>query len=240
MQFADIFLTRQWRGLWLSRWRGAERVWSGIRGRPAVGKPGSGDGASRKPKNSKSINTMAIRLQLMGKKTCNLSFCTNSVIIEIKKLENYMRCPYCGSFDDKVLESRQLANGESIRRRRECLSCGQRFTSFERIEEKQFMVVKRDGRRQPFDREKVAKGIERALEKRPISTDMKDQIISEIEDEAYTVGKGDREISTANLGEIVLKRLNALDKVAYIRFASVYRKFNNLEEFIEEVKKISL
>ena len=154
--------------------------------------------------------------------------------------DNNMRCPYCGSFDDKVLESRQLANGESIRRRRECLSCGQRFTSFERIEEKPFMVVKRDGRRQPFDIKKIAKGIERALEKRPISTDLKDQIVNEIEDEAYNVGKAEREISTATLGELVLKRLNTIDKVAYIRFASVYRKFNNLDEFIEEVKTISL
>lgn len=151
-----------------------------------------------------------------------------------------MRCPYCGSFDDKVLESRQLANGESTRRRRECLSCGQRFTSFERIEQQPFMVVKHDGRRQPFDIKKIAKGIERALEKRPVSTDLKDQIVNEIEDEAYSVGKTEREISTATLGELVLKRLYSVDKVAYIRFASVYRKFNNLEEFIEEVKSITL
>ncbi|MCQ2249351.1 MAG: transcriptional regulator NrdR [Treponema sp.] len=150
-----------------------------------------------------------------------------------------MRCPYCGSFDDKVTESRQLANGESIRRRRECLSCGQRFTSFERIEQLPFMVIKHDGRREPFDRAKIAKGIERALEKRPVATDLKDQIISEIEDEAYTIGKATREIATTDIGEIVLKRIHSVDKVAYIRFASVYRKFNNLEEFINEVKRIS-
>ena len=123
-----------------------------------------------------------------------------------------MRCPYCGSFDDKVTESRQMANGESIRRRRQCISCGHRFTSYEKIEEKPFMVVKRDGRRQPFDIKKVAKGIERALEKRPVSTDFIDLIVNE---------------------------LNSVDKVAYIRFASVYRHFTNLEEFITEVKKIS-
>ena len=107
-----------------------------------------------------------------------------------------MRCPYCGSFDDKVTESRQMANGESIRRRRQCISCGHRFTSYEKIEEKPFMVVKRDGRRQPFDIKKVAKGIERALEKRPVSTDFIDLIVNEIEDEAYTAGKLKREIST--------------------------------------------
>lgn len=150
-----------------------------------------------------------------------------------------MRCPYCGSFDDKVTESRQMANGESIRRRRQCISCGHRFTSYEKIEEKPFMVVKRDGRRQPFDIKKVAKGIERALEKRPVSTDFIDLIVNEIEDEAYTAGKLKREISTEEIGELVLKKFNSVDKVAYIRFASVYRHFTNLEEFITEVKKIS-
>lgn len=101
------------------------------------------------------------------------------------------------------------------------------------------MVIKHDGRREPFDRAKIAKGIERALEKRPVATDLKDQIISEIEDEAYTIGKATREIATTDIGEIVLKRIHSVDKVAYIRFASVYRKFNNLEEFINEVKRIS-
>ncbi|MBQ9539579.1 MAG: transcriptional repressor NrdR [Treponema sp.] len=149
-----------------------------------------------------------------------------------------MRCPSCGSLDDKVIESRTMANGESIRRRRECLSCGYRFTSYERIEEKPFMVIKRDGRRQPFDRDKLGKGIERALEKRPVSTSLIDQIVTEIEDEAYSKGKTTREISTSELGEIVLARLNDVDKVAYIRFASVYKHFNNLDEFIQEVKNV--
>ena len=149
-----------------------------------------------------------------------------------------MRCPSCGSLDDKVIESRTMANGESIRRRRECLSCGYRFTSYERIEEKPFMVIKRDGRRQPFDRDKLGKGIERALEKRPVSTSLIDQIVTEIEDEAYSRGKTTREISTAELGEIVLSRLNDVDKVAYIRFASVYKHFNDLDEFIQEVKHV--
>jgi transcriptional repressor NrdR len=149
-----------------------------------------------------------------------------------------MRCPYCGSLDDKVIESRTMANGESIRRRRECISCGYRFTSYERIEEKPFMVVKRDGRREPFNRLKLEKGIERALEKRPVSTTMVEQLVNEIEDKAVMHGKVSREISTAELGELVLQRLNEVDKVAYIRFASVYKHFENLDEFLTEVKKV--
>ncbi|MBO4508060.1 MAG: transcriptional repressor NrdR [Spirochaetaceae bacterium] len=149
-----------------------------------------------------------------------------------------MRCPYCGSLEDKVLESRTMANGESIRRRRECLSCGYRFTSYEHIEEKPFMVVKKDGRRQPFDRQKLEKGIERALEKRPISAFAIDSLVSEIEDEAIKEAKDSREISTEALGNLVLEKLHTVDKVAYIRFASVYRHFENLNEFINEVNKL--
>ena len=149
-----------------------------------------------------------------------------------------MRCPYCGSLDDKVIESRAMANGESIRRRRECLGCGYRFTSYERIEEKPFMVVKKDGRREPFEQAKLEKGISRALEKRPVSMRMVEQIVSEIEDKAVMSGKVSREISTVELGELVLQRLYEIDKVAYIRFASVYKHFENLDEFITEVKNI--
>jgi len=149
-----------------------------------------------------------------------------------------MRCPNCGNLDDKVLESRTMVNGESIRRRRECLSCGYRFTSYERIDEKPFMVIKRDLRRQPFDRSKLEKGIERALEKRPVSTSMIEQISNDIEDLAVKKGRETREISTTDLGELVLEKLYSIDKVAYIRFASVYRHFENLDEFITEVKNI--
>jgi transcriptional repressor NrdR len=149
-----------------------------------------------------------------------------------------MRCPYCGSLEDKVLESRTMANGESIRRRRECLSCGYRFTSYEHIEEKPFMVVKKDGRRQPFDRQKLEKGIERALEKRPVSTVAIESIVSEIEDQAIMEGRANREITTEALGNLVLEKLHTVDKVAYIRFASVYRHFENLNEFINEVNKL--
>lgn len=149
-----------------------------------------------------------------------------------------MRCPYCGSLDDRVIESRTMANGENIRRRRECLSCGYRFTSYERIEEKPLMVIKRDGRRQPFDPQKLEKGIQRALEKRPVSTNMMENLVTEIEDQAVMQAKSSREISTSDLGELVLQRLNEIDKVAYIRFASVYKHFENLDEFINEVNKV--
>jgi len=149
-----------------------------------------------------------------------------------------VRCPHCGSFDDKVIESRTLANGDSIRRRRECIACGYRFTSYERIEEKPFMVVKRDGRRQPFDRKKLEHGIERALEKRPVSGMTIENVVNEIEDQAVITGKASHEIPSSSLGELVLAKLHSVDKVAYIRFASVYRHFENLEEFISEVKKV--
>ncbi|HZK20115.1 MAG TPA: transcriptional regulator NrdR [Treponemataceae bacterium] len=151
-----------------------------------------------------------------------------------------MRCPFCGNLEDKVLESRTMSNGESIRRRRECLGCNYRFTSYEKIEEKQFMVVKKDGRRQPFDRKKIEKGIERALEKRPFSSAKIENIVAEIEDDAIMQGRVTREISTENLGDLVLEKLHDIDKVAYIRFASVYRQFENLDEFLVAVNKLSV
>lgn len=149
-----------------------------------------------------------------------------------------MRCPYCGSIDDKVVESRTMVNGESIRRRRECLSCGYRFTSYEKVEEKPFKVVKKDGRRQPFERTKLEKGIERALEKRSIASSTIENIVNEIEDEAIMSARTTREISTEKLGEIVMKKLYEIDKVAYIRFASAYKHFESLEEFINEIKSV--
>lgn len=149
-----------------------------------------------------------------------------------------MRCPYCGNLEDKVIESRAMANGETIRRRRECLKCEYRFTSYERIEEKPFMVIKRDGRRQPFERSKLEKGLQRALEKRSIASFTIENLISEIEDKAIMKGKLTREISTQELGEIVLEHLYKFDKVAYIRFASAYKHFETLEEFITEVKNL--
>jgi transcriptional repressor NrdR len=150
-----------------------------------------------------------------------------------------MRCPHCGTIEDKVVESRTLANGDAIRRRRECISCGYRFTSYERIDETQFMVVKKDGRREPFDRVKLERGVERALEKRPFSQMQIENIVNEIEDAAAILSKGSREISSYEIGDQVLKRLGAVDKVAYIRFASVHKHFENLDEFIKEIKTVS-
>ncbi|TXT42177.1 MAG: transcriptional repressor NrdR [Spirochaetes bacterium] len=137
-----------------------------------------------------------------------------------------MRCPHCGSLDDKVIDSRSLANGEAIRRRRECISCGLRFTSYERIDEKPLMVVKRDGRREPFERSKIERGLTRALEKRPIS------------DEAAQKAKATNEIPSETIGNMVLQRLYILDKVAYIRFASVYKKYETENEFLEEIRHL--
>ena len=149
-----------------------------------------------------------------------------------------MRCPHCGSIDDKVIESRTLANGDAIRRRRECTGCGYRFTSYERTEDKQFMVIKRVGRREPFDRAKIEHGVSRALEKRPVSQMSIDSLVNEIEDQAAMMGKENHEIAAAVIGDLVLEKLAALDKVAYIRFASVYRHFENLDEFVREIQKI--
>ena len=149
-----------------------------------------------------------------------------------------MRCPHCGIIDDKVIESRTLANGDAIRRRRECLGCGYRFTSYERTEDKQFMVIKRDGRREPFDRMKIERGVNHALEKRPVSQMSIESLVNEIEDTAAIMGKVNHEISAGTIGDLVLEKLTHLDKVAYIRFASVYRHFENLDEFVREIQKL--
>jgi transcriptional repressor NrdR len=149
-----------------------------------------------------------------------------------------MRCPHCGTVEDKVVESRTLANGDAVRRRRECINCGYRFTSYERIDERQFMVIKRDGRREPFERSKLERGVVRALEKRPFSQMQIENLVNEIEDETAILSKGSREISSTIIGDLVLERLGKLDNFAYIRFASVYKHFKDLNEFIEEIKKV--
>jgi len=149
-----------------------------------------------------------------------------------------MRCPHCGSIDDKVIESRTLANGEAIRRRRECERCGYRFTSYERTEDNQFMVIKKDGRREPFERDKIEGGIKHALRKRPVSQLQIESLVNEIEDEAAVAGKDSREVPSSVIGELILERLGKLDKVAYIRFASVTRHFENVDEFIKEINKL--
>ncbi|MDR0657266.1 MAG: transcriptional regulator NrdR [Treponema sp.] len=149
-----------------------------------------------------------------------------------------MRCPHCGSFDDKVIESRTLADGEAIRRRRECNGCGLRFTSYERIEDRYFMVIKRDGRREPFERSKIERGVQRALEKRPVSQMSIENLVNEVEDQSAIMGKVNHEIDSAVIGDLILAKLKRIDKVAYIRFASVYRHFEDLDEFVREIKEV--
>ncbi|MDR3335165.1 MAG: transcriptional regulator NrdR [Treponema sp.] len=149
-----------------------------------------------------------------------------------------MRCPHCGNLDDKVIESRALADGQVIRRRRECNGCGHRFTSYERIEDKPFMVIKRDGHQEPFDRSKVERGVLRALEKRPVSQINIERLANEVEEVAAILEKTNHEIDTVAIGELVLKKLGVIDKVAYIRFASVYRHFEDVDEFIREIQKL--
>ncbi len=150
-----------------------------------------------------------------------------------------MRCPLCGNTEDRVIESRSLSNGESIRRRRECLNCNYRFTSYEHIEEKSLMVIKSDGRREPFDIKKIERGVKRSLEKRPVSQMAIEDLLAEIEDQAHLMGKAAHEIPSSALGEMVLQQLYSLDFVAYIRFASVYRKFENVEQFMREIEQLS-
>jgi len=151
-----------------------------------------------------------------------------------------MRCPYCGSLEDKVIETRQNISGTAIRRRRECYSCRYRFTSYEQIEEKKLMVIKKDGSREPFDITKISRGLEKSLEKRPVSTEKTEELLHIIEDEAYMIGKNSMEITTGEVGDIVLKHLFNVDKVAYVRFASVYRMFNNVNEFIREIENFTV
>ena len=141
--------------------------------------------------------------------------------------------------DDKVLESRQNSSGSTIRRRRECLSCGYRFTSYERIEEKPFMVIKRDGRREPFDIKKVERGIRITTEKRNVSQETIEQVLQDIEDEVVLAAGTKREVTSRAIGEVALRQLYNIDTVAYIRFASVYRAFDNVAQFIEEIEQIT-
>lgn len=150
-----------------------------------------------------------------------------------------MRCPNCGSIDDKVLESRPIASGISVRRRRECLNCGYRFTSYEHIEEKNLMVVKRDERREKFSIEKLSGGIQKAFEKRPVSQNIVVDLINSIEEEANIKAGDTHEISSFELGEMAMERIAKIDSVAYIRFASVYRNFDDVSQFIKEIEKIN-
>ncbi|MCD6220588.1 transcriptional repressor NrdR [bacterium] len=148
-----------------------------------------------------------------------------------------MKCPYCGFGQDKVIDTREINDGLQIRRRRECLNCGKRFTTYEEIEMKPLIVIKKDGRREKFNREKIFTGIQKACEKRPISTEEIEKIIMEIEQELRQ--KFDREVPSKEIGKIIIKKLKKIDKVAYIRFASVYREFQDISEFKKEIEKIT-
>ncbi len=145
-----------------------------------------------------------------------------------------MKCPFCTFLEDKVVDSREAKDGDSIRRRRECLQCGRRFTSYERIDEIPYMVVKKDGRREIFERNKIMAGLLRACEKRPISASQLESIVDDVEKNAQE--STDREMPTSDLGKIIMRRLKELDKVAYVRFASVYLEFEDVSEFMTELK----
>lgn len=146
-----------------------------------------------------------------------------------------MRCPTCDHPEDRVIDSRPLESASVIRRRRLCLHCGKRFTTYERVEATPLMVVKSDNRREPFSREKIREGLMRAFQKRPVAPDMLEKLVSEIE---YELQDHALEVPSAEIGERILKKLYALDPVAYVRFASVYKKFDGLEDFMKELQKL--
>ncbi|MCK9572062.1 MAG: transcriptional regulator NrdR [Candidatus Omnitrophica bacterium] len=147
-----------------------------------------------------------------------------------------MRCPYCGYKEDKVVDSRSTAEESAVRRRRECLKCGKRFTTYEYIEEISMRVIKKDARREPFDRKKILAGVMRACEKRPVSMEKMEEIVTLVERGIQK--KFDREISSSKIGEMVMEKLKSLDDVAYVRFASVYRQFKDVGQFMVELRDI--
>ena len=147
-----------------------------------------------------------------------------------------MKCPYCGSKQNRVIDSRESKGGESIRRRRECEECQKRFTSYERVEEILYMVVKKDGRRERYDRGKILAGLLKAAEKRPIAITELEMIADEIE--TLLADRPEKEISTKEVGTYIMDSLRRLDKVAFVRFASVYREFKDISEFMEELKTL--
>jgi transcriptional repressor NrdR len=148
-----------------------------------------------------------------------------------------VRCPYCGHLEDKVVDSREAQDGQATRRRRECLGCGRRFTTYERIEDVLPQVVKKDGRREAFDRAKIVEGVATACQKRPVSAEEIEALVSAVERDVQELGE--REIRTSAIGEAVMRRLRALDEVAYVRFASVYRAFRDVGEFMSELETLA-
>ena len=147
-----------------------------------------------------------------------------------------MRCPFCANLEDKVVDSREVSAGQSIRRRRECLGCHRRFTSYEHIETVPYRVVKKDGRREKFDRDKLLNGLLKACEKRPVATARLQEIVEEVE--TLLQNTPDREVKTSDVGNLAMERLRNLDQIAYVRFASVYRQFGDISEFIEEIRHL--
>lgn len=148
-----------------------------------------------------------------------------------------MKCPFCDDVEDKVVDSRMAKEGEVIRRRRECLSCKRRYTTYERVEETMPVVVKKDGRREPFDRTKIVSGLKKACEKRPISMATIEAVADRIEKRIQELGE--TEIASPLIGEEVMKELSQLDQVAYVRFASVYREFKDIDQFMDEIKALA-
>jgi len=148
-----------------------------------------------------------------------------------------MRCPFCKSVDDKVVDSRSTMDGYAIRRRRECLQCGKRFTTYEKIDGGALMVIKRDNTRDAFDRDKLRSGIVKACQKRPVSIEQIDNLVDRIE--RTLQGRWDKEVSSTEIGEMVMEGLRELDHVAFVRFASVYRQFRDVGDFVDEVKKLT-
>lgn len=147
-----------------------------------------------------------------------------------------MRCPKCGHLEDRVIDSRSTREGRAIRRRRECIGCGNRFTTYEYVENASVLVVKRNGKREPYDREKVVAGISRACEKRPISIEQIEEIVDRLEAELQRVAPG--EVTSERIGEWIMEELQRLDQVAYVRFASVYRHFKDVNQFLEEIETL--
>ncbi|WP_039764417.1 MULTISPECIES: transcriptional regulator NrdR [unclassified Caldicellulosiruptor] len=147
-----------------------------------------------------------------------------------------MRCPYCGYEDSKVIDTRPADEGRTIKRRRECLKCQKRFTTFEKIERQPILVIKKDNRREEFDRSKILNGIIKACQKRPVSIEQMNKIVDEIENEIYNSMRD--EISSREIGEMVMEKLKKLDEISYVRFASVYRQFKDINTFIEELQKL--
>jgi transcriptional repressor NrdR len=147
-----------------------------------------------------------------------------------------VKCPFCANIDDKVIDSREGRVGDTIRRRRECLKCGRRFTTYERIDEIPYMVIKKDGRRERFERQKILQGLLKACEKRPVPTPKLEAIVDEIE--GVVQESTERELTTTEIGEMIMRGLKKLDKVAYVRFASVYMDFKDVQEFMSELKNL--